>query len=75
MGWVGGLPFVGGALGVLGVLGGALYLVFRRGGAQHSGEDPAMAALERRYARGEIDEAEFEERRERLRDRGWREDR
>lgn len=65
-GW-GGLPLVGGALGMLGVAAGALYLTRRRGGTGE-GDDPALTALRRRYARGDIDAEEFERRRERLAD-------
>lgn len=42
----------------------AVYLFTRRQPA--SGADPAMAALREQYARGEISNEEFEERRERL---------
>ena len=70
MGWFGRLPFVGGALGALGLGAGALYWALRRGDAGGSRTDPAVAALRERYARGEIDEAEFADRLERLRSRG-----
>lgn len=63
-GWGGGLPFVGGALGLLGLVGGFLYWV--RGNASSWGDDTAMETLQRRYARGDIDEAEFQRRQERL---------
>jgi uncharacterized membrane protein len=65
-GWFGGLPFVGGALGVLGVVGGLLYWALGRGGAPPESEEAAMETLQRRYARGEIDDAEFHRRGERL---------
>jgi plastocyanin/uncharacterized membrane protein len=65
-GWFGGLPFVGGALGLLGLVGGLLYWALGRGDAPPRSDDSAMETLKRRYARGEIDEAEFQQRRERL---------
>ncbi|MEA5386829.1 plastocyanin/azurin family copper-binding protein [Haloarculaceae archaeon H-GB2-1] len=65
-GWSGGLPFVGGGLGLLGLLGGLLYWALGRDGSSHGSDDAAMETLRRRYARGEIDEAEFQRRRERL---------
>jgi plastocyanin/uncharacterized membrane protein len=65
-GWFGGLPFVGGALGLLGLVGGFLYWALGRGDASPRGDDSAMETLQGRYARGEIDEAEFNRRRERL---------
>jgi len=65
-GWFGGLPFAGGALGMLGLVGGLLYWALSRGGAPPESDDSAMETLQRRYARGEIDEAEFQRRRERL---------
>ncbi|AQL44707.1 copper-binding protein (plasmid) [Halorientalis sp. IM1011] len=65
-GWVGGLPFVGGALGVLGLVGGLLYWALGRGDAPSRRDQSAMETLQRRYARGEIDEEEFQKRRERL---------
>jgi len=64
--WGGGLPFVGGALGMLGLVGGLLYWAVGRGDAPLRRDDSAMETLQRRYARGEIDEAEFQRRRERL---------
>jgi|GEM_PF-371707 len=67
-GWFGGLPFVGGALGVLGVVGALLYWATSRGDSPPQSDDSAMETLQRRYARGEIDEAEFHRRRERLED-------
>ena len=66
-GW-GGIPFVGGALGMLGVVGGLLYWALGRGDAPPKSDDSAMETLQRRYARGEIDETEFQQRRERLAD-------
>lgn len=65
-GWFGGLPFVGGVFGMLGLAGGLLYWVLSRGDASPESDDSAMETLQRRYARGEIDEAEFQRRRERL---------
>ena len=65
-GRVGGLPFVGGALGTLGLAGGLLYWVLGRGETPPESDDTAMETLQRRYARGEIDEQEFQQRRERL---------
>jgi len=66
-GWFGTLPLFGGALGVLGLLGGALYVALRRGWTPSESDDPAMTALQRRYAQGDIDEEEFQRRREQLR--------
>jgi len=65
-GWFGGLPFVGGALGMLGLVGGLLYWALGRGDAPSRSDNSAMETLQRRYARGEIDEEEFQKRRERL---------
>ena len=67
-GWFGGLPFVGGALGMLGLVVGLLYWALGRSNGQSDRDDAAMEALQRRYARGEIDEEEFERRRDRLTD-------
>ncbi|MDS0296834.1 MULTISPECIES: plastocyanin/azurin family copper-binding protein [Haloferacaceae] len=67
-GW-GGVPFVGGALGMLGLIGGLLYWALGRGDAPSRSDTSAMETLQRRYARGEIDEEEFQQRRERLEDR------
>jgi plastocyanin/uncharacterized membrane protein len=69
-GWGGGLPFVGGALGMLGLVGGLLYWALGRDGAPSRKDSSAMETLQRRYARGEIDEAEFHRRRERLENGG-----
>ena len=55
-GWFGGLPFVGGALGLLGLVGGFLYWALGRGDAPPRGDDSAMETLQRRYARGDIDD-------------------
>jgi uncharacterized membrane protein len=68
MGWIGGIPFIGGVLGVAGLVGGALYWVQRRGRSAKERTDPAVATLQSRYARGEIDEQEYRRRRERLED-------
>jgi len=65
-GWGGGLPFVGGALGVLGLVGGLLYWALHRRDASSRADDSAMETLQRRYARGDIDDEEFQRRRERL---------
>ncbi|MDF9748169.1 plastocyanin/azurin family copper-binding protein [Natrinema salsiterrestre] len=67
-GW-GGVPFIGGALGMLGLIGGLLYWALGRGDAPSRSNTSAMETLQRRYARGEIDEEEFQQRRERLEDR------
>ncbi|WP_423999144.1 plastocyanin/azurin family copper-binding protein [Haloarcula salina] len=65
-GLFGGLPFLGGALGLLGLVGGLLYWALGRGDASPESDDSAMETLRRRYARSEVDEAEFQRRRERL---------
>ncbi|MFC7139912.1 plastocyanin/azurin family copper-binding protein [Halosimplex aquaticum] len=65
-GWFGGLPFVGGALGMLGLVSGLLYWALGRGDPPPESDDSAMETLQRCYARGEIDEEEFQKRRERL---------
>lgn len=68
--WVGTLPFVGGALGALAVVGGALVWLLDRAGSESHSEhgDAAIATLEERSARGEIDEETYRQRRERLED-------
>ena len=71
-GWFYGLSLLGGALGTLGVLGGALYWAFNRSPTTPSSDNPSMAILRDRYARGEIDEEEFQQRRQRLRDESER---
>lgn len=53
---------------LLGLVGGVTYWASRRGRAGSSREDSPMAILERQYARGEIDQDEFQRRRTRLRD-------
>jgi plastocyanin/uncharacterized membrane protein len=65
-GWFDGLPFVGGALGMLGVVGGIAYWALHRGAPPSENDDSALVTLQRRYARGDIDEDEFQQRRERL---------
>lgn len=65
-GWGGGVPFAGGALGLLGLIGGVLYWALGHGDSSPETDDPAIETLQRRYARGEIDDAEFQRRRERL---------
>ncbi|MEE6209274.1 plastocyanin/azurin family copper-binding protein [Salarchaeum sp. III] len=64
-GW-GGVPFIGGALGMLGLIGGFFYWVLGRSDESPESQDSAMDTLQRRYAQGEIDEEEFERRRDQL---------
>jgi putative membrane protein len=59
-GWAGPLWMVAGALLVLGVILIVIWAVQRGGGM---GDDDAMRILRERFARGEIDVAQFEERR------------
>lgn len=61
-------PLVGllGRLLVVVVLLGGGYLIVRRATADGTGHDPAMAELRQAYARGDLTDEEFEERRERL---------
>lgn len=65
-GRVGGFPFVGGALGTLGVLGAGLYWLRNRASPRSKNHDSARELLRNRYARGEIDEEEYRRRRNRL---------
>lgn len=70
-GW-NGLSFVGLTLGTLGIAGGVLYWALRggSGGGRRSTrgrtDGSAMAILQDRYERGEIDEEEYSGRREQL---------
>lgn len=61
-----GIPLLGGLLGVLGVAGAAAYLAADRRTDSPMTTDPSLAALRSQYARGEIDEETFRNRRERL---------
>lgn len=71
-GGVGGVAGFGGFLWPLLVIGGVVALLFWGGtGGGNAGQeidrsDSAVATLRERYARGELTEAEFEERRRRL---------
>ncbi|ELZ68905.1 putative copper binding protein [Haloferax prahovense DSM 18310] len=65
-GWFVNLPLAGGALGVLGVVGGALYWALNRTGTARESDDSAMDVLRSRYAQGDIDEDEFQRRQQRL---------
>jgi len=67
-GWVRSLPFVGIALGALGVVGGALVWLLSRDESHAEHDDAAIATLEERYARGEIDEETYRQRLDRLED-------
>lgn len=57
----------GGLLGFLGIAGGAVYWLTRRG-ASESSTDSAMEVLRERYARGELSDEEFDERKKQLED-------
>ncbi|ELZ35008.1 hypothetical protein C474_01567 [Halogeometricum pallidum JCM 14848] len=59
-----GLLWVALLVGLLAV--SAYWLLARDGNGERARPDPAMDELRTRYARGEIDEAEFESRRRRL---------
>jgi putative membrane protein len=66
-GGLGWLWMLGGLLVVLAVPAIAVYALSTRGGdGAGTGGDDALAELRRRYAAGEVDEEEFERRRERL---------
>jgi len=65
MGWKLLMP-VGFLTIVLGLAGGVSYWASRRGSANATQQESPMAVLEKRYARGEIDEEEFHERRAQL---------
>jgi plastocyanin/uncharacterized membrane protein len=64
--WFSATPFIGGALGLVAILGGALYLARSRRNSSSGRDESARAVLQNRYARGEIDEDEFRRRRGRL---------
>lgn len=84
MGMMGGCMAGMGLMGLLGLVllaglvAGLVYLArgFGRGGqtltvGDGGGEDRALTLLRERYARGEIDHAEYEQRRLALGDREW----
>lgn len=64
-GWMMLMP-LGFVTALAGVVGGIAYLAGRQGGQPSTTHDPAVATLRERYARGEIDEDEYRERRRRL---------
>jgi len=79
-GCVAGMGLMGlvGLVVLLGAIAGLAYLVrgIGRGGqtgimGQGAGEDRALALLRERYARGEIDHAEYERRRTALSELEW----
>lgn len=61
---------LGGALGLLGLAGGLAFLNRRDNDPSSASDDAAMDALKRRHERGEIDDAEFQRRRNRLEEDG-----
>lgn len=62
-GWFGLMHVLWWVVIILGVVALVRWLSERGGrGAGHAGADQALAILRERYARGEIDKAEFEER-------------
>jgi plastocyanin/uncharacterized membrane protein len=67
MGWKLLMP-VGFLTVVLSLVGGVSYWASRRGRATKNQQESPLAVLEKQFARGEIDEEEFQERREHLRD-------
>ena len=68
-GWMVFMP-LGFLTAILGLVGGVAYWAARRGSARTMGDDSAMATLRERYARGEIDEEEYAERKRRLQQEG-----
>lgn len=67
--WWFALPVVGWALALVAIVGGVLYALGGDSSETPTG-DSAMETLRARYARGEIDEEEFRQRRDRLTDAG-----
>lgn len=72
-GWMVLMP-LGFVTGLLGLVGGVAYWVVRRGATGQTNNDSAMAALRERYARGEIDQDEFTERKRQLQQEHHHED-
>lgn len=72
-GWMKLMP-LGFVTALAGVVGGVAYLAGRRGQTSSIPHDGAVATLRDRYARGEIDEVEFRERRRRLEQDGQSDD-
>lgn len=60
------LVLIGFVTALAGVVGGVAYLAARQGRTGAATRDHAVASLRERYARGEIDEDEYGERRRRL---------
>lgn len=65
-GWLGGLFMVLTMALLWGGLITVTVILVRRFAAPHRGHDEALRILNERYARGEIDKEEFEERRQNL---------
>lgn len=61
---------VGFVTAVFGLVGGAIYWLSSRGRLDRNQNGSAKAALQERYARGEIDDGEFRYRRDQLKQEG-----
>lgn len=69
LGWMMLFP-IGFVITVIGLVGGIVYWAARRGKFGTKRDDSALATLREQYARGEIDEEEFKQRREQLMNQG-----
>lgn len=69
LGWMALVP-IGFSTALVGAVGAIAYWASRRGNDGTTGNPPAMATLRERYARGEVDEEEYAERKRRLQQDG-----